>query len=133
MDTLVRNRCPIFDLNLGITPVRSLTIDVLHCLYLGVFNSFAKHVIWMLILAGAWGKRQTNDETIANSVFAIRRDLRGWYAIRASKHPNEKLTRISKFRKGTLGEAADQKLRTKGAAPRTPHFADDRPEALYHR
>ena len=81
-ETVARNRCPLFDSAVGICPIKSMTIDSLHCLDLGVFNSFAKHVLWELILSGAWGRRQTVEETVSTAVTAIRKDLNAWYKSR---------------------------------------------------
>ena len=114
-DSLARNRNPVFDSSIGVAPVRSLTVDTLHCLYLGVFLAFARHLVWLLVLGGAWGDKPTQDEIIESAVIAIRKELAAWYKRRARDHPDERLTRISKFRRKTIGDRADQKLRTKGA------------------
>jgi hypothetical protein len=114
-DSLARNRNPLFDATIGIAPVRSLTVDTLHCLYLGVFLAFARHVVWLLVLGGAWGDKPTIDETIESAVIAIRMELVAWYKRRARNHPAELLTRVAKFRRKTIGDRSDKKLRTKGA------------------
>ena len=53
-DTLTRRRNPLFDSSLGITVHRSLTIDVLHDLYLGVMNIFCHFVVWWMIGKHIW-------------------------------------------------------------------------------
>ena len=92
-----------------------LTIDVLHCLHLGVLMTYCKVVIWLLINGGAWGQHGSQEETFHAAVLAIRVELNQFYSARHRAHPTEGLTRISSFRHKTLGDPSDPKLRTKGA------------------
>ena len=92
-----------------------LTIDVLHCLHLGVLMTYCKVVIWLLINGGAWGQHGSQEETFHAAVLAIRVELNQFYGARHRAHPTEGLTRISSFRHKTLGDPSDPKLRAKGA------------------
>ena len=76
---------------------------------------FSREVLWALIIAGAWVKKSTVEDTIATSVLAIRKDLKAWYTRRHRDNPHEKLTRVTKFRRGTIGDPTERQLRTKGA------------------
>ena len=50
-ETLARHRNPILDPALGVSVVRSIAIDTLHTLHLGVFKSWVKVVLWKLLLS----------------------------------------------------------------------------------
>jgi len=114
-ETLARNRNPIFDRELGVTVCRSLTIDLLHCLYLGIMLAFCKTLVWDLITSGFWVSRGAAEEVLENSCLVIRHQLRAFCTRHARDRPSEPITRISNFRKKRLGDNADRKLKTKGA------------------
>lgn len=115
LETLARHRNPLFSQALGLTPGRSMTVDVLHALHLGVLNGFCKHALWHMLLGGAWGRRETVDETSAAAVLQIRHELRVFYREWDRTHPAGTLTRIGHFSKRVIGDAASRKLTTKGA------------------
>ena len=86
-ESIARNRNPLFARDIGISPSTSLTLDVLHALYLGVMHAFARHVIWAMVSAGCWGLRSTVDETADVAVIAIKSALRSWYTARHTRYP----------------------------------------------
>ena len=89
-ETLARHRNPIFDPLLGLAPQRCLTIDTLHCLYLGVFNVFSRWVLGALIAACVSGNSPgTADEQL------VLHNLHMWYRRRHQLRPQEKLTEIN--------------------------------------
>ena len=90
-ETLMRHRNPIFDVGLGITPPRVITIDTLHALFLGVFMGWCKCALWMMIESGVWGRHSTIDETISFACAAIRHDLDVFYKRRHQLDPKEVL------------------------------------------
>ena len=51
-ETIARHRRPLFCEELGTSVKRTLTIDGLHCIYLGVLNCFCHVVVWLFINAG---------------------------------------------------------------------------------
>ena len=53
--SLVTHRCPLWDESLGITPSRTIAIDLLHTFYLGAVLQVAKEGLWVLIDSGVWG------------------------------------------------------------------------------
>ena len=113
-ETLCRFRNPLLARDLGITPYRSLTVDGLHCLYLGVMLAFCKYVVWLMSTEHVWGRAKTAEETFEVSVLAIRHELKAFYKRRHQEHPGENLTRV-KFGKKTLGDHSNRKLATKAA------------------
>ena len=114
-DTLTRHRNPLFDRSIGITPKRSLTVDVLHAFFLGILNTWARIAIWKLITSGAYGHLGTQAENINIAVIVLRSALLTWYPKYEQEHPGEKLTRVSDLKPSMVGELHDQQLKTKGA------------------
>jgi hypothetical protein len=114
-ETLTRHRNPLFDEELGITPKRSLVIDILHAFFLGILLVWCRFVLWRLILAGAYGHAGMNYENFGAVVLVLRSNLMRFYSRYESLHKGEKLTRVSDMVPKMLGEPNDQKLKTKGA------------------
>ena len=75
MQTLSKNRNPIFQPEYGLDPATSLTVDSLHCLYLGVINVFCKVSVHALISGGVFGHATTLEESLQNAAIVIRFDL----------------------------------------------------------
>lgn len=114
-ETLSRHRNPLFSVQLGITVWRSLTSDLLHTLYLGVFHSFCRMAVWALILSGAWGGHGTQDEFVEIAVLVFRNALSNWYNAKAHESPPKVFTRISDVTRKMVGDPSDKKMKTKGA------------------
>ena len=114
-ETLTRHRNPLFAEHLGITPERCLTVDALHCLYLGVMLVFCRHVIWLMITSYVWGRSGTMEETIETAVLVCRHELRGFYKQYREQHHEKPLTMVTNFTKKMIGDHSDQKLKTKAA------------------
>lgn len=114
-ETLCRRRNPIFTADLDTLPHRSLSVDALHALNLGVMNSFCREVVWAMLEKGVWGQRDTMDETWQIASLTIRAELREWYRDRQRRFPDENLTRITTFSRKKLGDPSRRKLRTKAA------------------
>jgi hypothetical protein len=114
-ETLARHRNPLFDITLGITPFRVLNADLLHCLYLGVFNVFVGAMIWSMIVSGAWSSRMSNfEEQIKIGVIVFKQRIRAWY--KARRRAGEKnITMISDLTRKMIGEPDDFKCSFKGA------------------
>ena len=113
-ETLARNRNPLFDERLGLTPEAILTIDTLHCIYLGVMLGFCKYTLWHLITIGVWVRTGTIEEIIENSCLLIRHQLKAFYREYKAANPRESLSRVT-FSRKKIGSNSDRKLRTKGA------------------
>eukprot|EP00959_Pyramimonas_sp_CCMP1952_P212868 4454377-Pyramimonas_sp.AAC.1 len=50
----VHHRCPIFSIELCTSPARTLAIDAMHCLYLGVIMRYVSACLWRLLLGNPW-------------------------------------------------------------------------------
>lgn len=111
-ETLARHRNPIFDEALGLAPEKTLCIDILHALNLGVFGNFCHCALRAVVNNGAWGRRACADETVAAATLAIRNELKVFYRAWALEHPTSPLTRIA-FK--TMVDPSSSNLPTKVA------------------
>ena len=110
-----RHRNPIFDRSIGVTPRRSLSVGLLHALYLGVLHTWCRTSIWKLIERGAYGHVGTQPELIAIAANVIRSNLMIFYGKYQEDHPLSNLTRVSDLTPSMIGTFGDQKLKTKAA------------------
>ena len=94
----------------GITVERTLAIDELHVIYLGVMLAFCKMVLWIFLMSDVWGGPGLEANRLA---FAHR--LRRWYRARHRLYPFENLTRVTNVTIHMIGDQYDQKLKTKAA------------------
>jgi hypothetical protein len=113
-ESISRHRNPLFDPELGIS-ISSLAVDTLHCVYLGVLNTWCYIVLWFILSSGLYGNVGGADETLQVSVLAFRHRLLGWYKDRHQECPQEVLTRVSDFTAKMLGTRSAPKCKTKGA------------------
>ena len=92
----------------GMGPVDVLTVDTLHCFYLGALQSFDKHLLWKLLLVNAWGDT-TGDKAVAIplALLRLKHDL--------MRGCEEKLTRIATLAHKMIGNETDKHLKLKGA------------------
>jgi hypothetical protein len=114
-ETLTRHRNPLFDADLGVTPKKSLVVDVLHAFFLGILLAWCRFVLWKLILAGAYGHATTGHEGIVAAIMVLRSNLMRFYPSYEAQHKGETLTRVADLVPSMLGDANDQKRKTKGA------------------
>ena len=61
-ESLARHRNPVFEPELGITPARSVVVDVLHAVFLGILLVWCRCAVWTLLLNGAYGHARENHE-----------------------------------------------------------------------
>ena len=108
-ETLTRHRNPLFDPEIGITPKRSLTVDTLHALNLGVYKIWAKVAIWYILLSDVYGRitSLTADLDTAIRVMVV--------SLSAFQSQNKALTKISDLNRKSIGEKSKPTLKTKGA------------------
>lgn len=114
-ETVTRHRNPLFNRVIGITPHRCLTIDALHCLFLGVLLVWCREAVWSMFLAHIYGRFSTIGETIETAVLALSAELDRWYKMRHGENPNGNITRISRVTPKMVGDQTDKKCKTKGA------------------
>ena len=114
--TICLRRCPLFCKELGITPTRTLALDQMHTLYLGVANVVARHILWDLLKSGIWNAGgQSEVERLQIAVLSLQGELMYWYSQRARQFPTEGLTRMTALTHKMLGTAAKPKLKAKAA------------------
>ena len=113
-ESLTRHRNPMFQDHLGVS-VRTLTVDTLHTLYLGIINSFCCFVLWRILLGRFWAKGTTIDELVLDSLTVCRNRLHAWHQQRRRRLPKEDLTIPHDLTRGMIGTQGEQKLKTKGS------------------
>ena len=112
-ETLTRHRNPMFSRELGVTPSRSVVVDLLHAVYLGILLVWSRVTIWALISAGAYGDANTREGIFA-AVLVLRSRLMRFYPVYERAH-QETLTRVADFTPTMIGSADNPQLKTKGA------------------
>ena len=117
----IRFRCPIFGGAAGIT-VRSLCVDELHTMHLGVFQDYILAVFWSCIKADLWRplRRSDNseDQVRHDSVLGMKGELfgpHGWYASQKREFPNRPCHELQELTVDMLGTPAHPKLHAKAA------------------
>ena len=78
VEAITRHRNPIFAEKLGVSFERSMSVDVLHCIYLGVMILWCKHVMWLCLLNGVRGGSGTLEERIDIGLEILQRDITRW-------------------------------------------------------
>ena len=113
-ESLARHRNPVFEPELGITPARSVVVDVLHAVFLGILLVWCRCAVWTLLLNGAYGHAGENHEHLTISILVLRSNLMEWYPA-YEKRAKEKLTRVADLTPSMLGKPGEQVLKTKAA------------------
>ena len=108
-DTLTRHRNPLFDPDIGMTPKRTLTVDTLHALNLGVYKCWGKIAIWYIILADVYGRITSIDADLDNAIRVMRA------ALTKFESQNKLLTKIHDINRKSIGSKTKPALKTKGA------------------
>lgn len=115
-ETICTHRCPLFDRSLGITPTSTISLDLLHALYLGPMQAWCKYVVWLLLSIGIWApNEQTEGEKLQVGIMGFRYELQRWYESWSTEHPTESLTRLSNITPKMLGTKDSKKMKTKAA------------------
>ena len=71
-ETLCTHRCPLWDIDIGITPSKTIAIDLMHTLHLGVMQEYAKEAVWLLLLSPVWGIRaDLNQDVIIEDILLL--------------------------------------------------------------
>lgn len=114
--TLVLHRNPLWDVRLGITPVRTLTVDALHTFNLGVMQSFCKVAAWKLLDGTQWGEvSASSEERIRVAVQCMRADLQVFYQKHKRACPGEQLTQANDLTVKMLGTRSRPQIKLSGA------------------
>lgn len=110
-ETLVLHRNPLWNSELGVTAARTLTVDLMHTMHLGVFQSWAKVVVWMVLDSPAWvPSRGSAEEHARMSVRCMRGELDQWYKDRHAANPVEGLTRVHDLTIKMFGSRTEPKI-----------------------
>ena len=114
-ETLTRHRNPVFDQHeLGVTPSKSVVVELLHAVFLGVLLVWCRVAIWALIQSGAYGQALMTRESLLASILVLRNKLMQFYP-RYEKGHQETLTPVVDLTPSMLGAANNPVLKTKGA------------------
>ena len=113
--TICTRRNPLFDRELGVTPTRSIAIDLLHTLFLGPMHTWCRMVVWRLLSSGLWGTIAASEsERVQVGVICLRAELMAWYAARRrALSPAHHVTELSDLTVKMVGTATAPRLKTK--------------------
>ena len=112
--TLSVRRCPLlFCSETGITPSRSIAIDLLHTLYLGPMQIWCREIMWKFIESGVWGGGVHERDKLRVAAQSIKAELFSWYSTRRQAFPSENLTQLSNLSLGMVGKANAKRLKLK--------------------
>jgi hypothetical protein len=99
----------------GLSADRSLVVDVLHALHLGVMKTWVRVTIWHLLDAGVYTQGGSADESITRFCLACRNQLMAWYKRQQADTPTEVITRVHDFSPKMIGTRTRPRCKTKGA------------------
>ena len=74
----VHHRCPIFNNVLCTSPARTLAIDAMHCLHLGVIMRFVSSCLWRLLLENPWDFSGSESQIQDLALRQIWCELKSW-------------------------------------------------------
>ena len=66
---------PIFSEALATSPLRSMVVDTLHTVYLGVMSSWTSAAIWRVLLANPWGIVGTQEAKLGQGAVLLKSHL----------------------------------------------------------
>ena len=99
----------------GVSAERSLTVDTLHALYLGVMNVFCKVAVWYLLMSGVYGSTGSSPGGVTCCCLAMRSSLFAWFTKRHAEFPTEVLTHLCDLTPAMVGTSGDRKCKTKAS------------------
>ncbi len=113
-ETLCTHRCPLFTARIGITPADTISLDLLHTLFLGPMLIWCRTVIWILLLSTVWGVHErSDDEKVIVGLKCLKAEMQIWYETYDRQHPQDKSTRISTFTQKMIGTRGKPKCKVK--------------------
>jgi len=114
-ESLTRRPNPLFLSRVGVSAAKSLAIDTLHTVYLGVMKVWARIAVWAILISGVFGEIGHSEEHLKTAMLPFRASLMKWYKTRHAAFPKEKLTRMGDWSVKVVGTRAHPKLKSKGA------------------
>ena len=119
-ETAARHRNPMFNSNVG-CDIDALTVDVMHCMHLGVIQRWISYSWWSLCLANAFGTNSSNeDELLRQSVQCLANMYHAWLPSWKKEHPEEErsATEVPEITMKTLGPKGSYLLKAKAMMTR---------------
>ena len=113
-ESVARHRNPLFSRELGVTPSRSLVVELLHAVFLGVLLIWCRVAVWALIVGGVYGHSGGGGENIIAVMLVLRSRLMQFYP-QHERLNQEVLTRVADLTPSMLGSVNNPTLKTKGA------------------
>lgn len=114
--SLVAYKCLLWAPALGLTPVNTIALDMLHTFYLGPLLSWCRDAIWCLLMSGKWGASEHTDfERHLVALSCVKHELFSFYKAYDAAHPSAKLSRVSSLTPKMLGIGGARRLKTKAA------------------
>ena len=116
LENVTKHRNPFFIREYGLTPAKALTVDMLHCWYLGVCLVFGRVAIWFFIDSGIYADvRLPAAEQVLGQAQCIRADLWAFYR-RHRAAGGAVITEVSDLTPKMLGVGmSKRKLKVKAA------------------
>ena len=114
-ETLCTHRCPLFDPAIGTTPNKSVALDLLHTLYLGVMVIWCQTTIWATIACNIWADCGDEVTRVQLICLRMRGELFQFYQRWKQEHRNELLTELTDFSPNMIGTSQAPKLTTKAS------------------
>ena len=72
--TMLWHRCPLWDASIGLTPVKTPAIDLLHTFYLGPLQVWVRDAFWGLIDADVFNLKEGTEKVTAENTIALIND-----------------------------------------------------------
>ena len=113
-ETLVHHRCPFWSPAIGLLPMLTIGIDLLHCFYLGPLQQWGKAAVWHLIDSNLWsGPEPTQEMRQLTSLSALQQELLHFYTQYDRAHKGHPLTRAPTLKPATIWIGANRRLKLK--------------------
>ena len=94
--------------------MKTVTVDTLHCFYLGIIRNLIWIFVWHFIDNRVWIKQGTIEERVQNCCVMFKVKLHAFYICHQQSNPDKQLTRVDDITPGMIDK--DQKyMSTKGA------------------
>ncbi len=118
LESISKHRNPLFNAETGVNPFRTLAIDPLHDIHLGVLARFVVHCLWVFLLADIFDIcLPSEEERLIMGVQAMRASLFDHYAEfrEECKNVGQKcnVSELGTLTLGMLGKKNEKKMRAK--------------------
>ena len=122
-ESVAKHRNPLLASATGLT-IATLTVDTLHCLYLGALQVHCSRVIWGMVQGDFWRTAADGHTTaparLQESCTRLQAAITAWCRVRARTRPGDGLTEVQELTPYHLGASPEeQKLGLKGGETKT--------------